>query len=191
MRHSHFTVVYDACVLYPAPLRDLLMRLAVTGAFRARWTEKIHDEWVRNLLLSRPDLDPEKLARTVKLMNVAVPDCLVEGYESFADGLGLPDKDDNHVLAAAIRCNANVIVTFNLKDFPAAALEKYEVEAQHPDEFIGDLLDLDAAVVVEAAQKHRASLRAPKIPVVDYLNMLLRQGLTQTVKALTGYQSVL
>ena len=58
MRHSHFTVVYDACVLYPAPLRDLLMRLAVTGAFRARWTEKIHDEWVRNLLLSRPRSGP-------------------------------------------------------------------------------------------------------------------------------------
>lgn len=87
MRHTHFTVVYDACVLYPAPLRDFLVRLAVTGAFRARWTEAIHDEWVRNLLANRADLSREKLERTVALMNQAVPDCLVEGYELLIGGL--------------------------------------------------------------------------------------------------------
>ena len=107
MRHTHFTVVYDACVLYPAPLRDFLVRLAVTGAFRARWTEAIHDEWVRNLLANRADLSREKLERTVALMNQAVPDCLVEGYELLIGGLDLPDPDDNHVLAAAIRCDAS------------------------------------------------------------------------------------
>ena len=191
MRHTHFTVVYDACVLYPAPLRDFLVRLAVTGAFRARWTEAIHDEWVRNLLENRTDLSREKLERTVALMNQAVPDCLVEGYELLICGLDLPDPDDNHVLAAAIRCGASVIVTYHLADFPGEVLDKYGVEAQHPDEFIADLLDLDAAAVVEAAQRQRASLKAPPIPVDEYLDMLMKQKLIQTCKVLSAYRIVL
>jgi hypothetical protein len=76
---SHFTVVYDACVLYPAPLRDLLMRLALTDLFRARWTDRIHDEWIRTVLAQRPDLKPEDLERTRSLMNAHVRDCLVTG----------------------------------------------------------------------------------------------------------------
>lgn len=191
MRHTHFTVVYDACVLYPAPLRDFLVRLTVTGAFRARWTEAIHDEWVRNLLANRADLSREKLKRTVALMNQAVPDCLVEGYELLIGGLDLPDPDDNHVLAAAIRCGASVIVTYNLADFPGEVLDKYGVEAQHPDEFIADLLDLDAAAVVEAAQRQRASLKAPPIPVDEYLDMLMKQKLIQTSKVLSAYRTLL
>lgn len=67
MRHSPFTVIYDACVLYPAPLRDLLMQLALTGAYRARWSEQIHDEWTRNVLKNRPDLTSAQLDRTVEL----------------------------------------------------------------------------------------------------------------------------
>jgi hypothetical protein len=162
----------------------------MTGAFRARWTHKIHDEWVRGVLRARPDLEL-KLSRTVELMNRAVPDCLVEGYEAIANGLELPDPDDNHVLAAAIRCNASVIVTFNLKDFPARVLEPYEIEAQHPDQFIDDLFDLDASAVVEAATKQRAGLIEPKMSVDEFLDNLLRQGLTQTAKALAGYHTVL
>lgn len=73
---SNFTVVYDACVLYPAPLRDLLMRLALSDRFRARWSDKIHDEWIRNLLKKKPDLDPRALEKTRQLMNDQVRDCL-------------------------------------------------------------------------------------------------------------------
>jgi hypothetical protein len=65
VRHSPFTVVYDACVLYPAPLRDFLMWLALSGAFRARWSARIHDEWKRNVLKNRPDLSPQQLDRTI------------------------------------------------------------------------------------------------------------------------------
>lgn len=118
-----FTALYDACVLYPAPLRDLLMRLAMTDLFRARWTDQIHDEWIRNVLANRPDLTSEQLDRTRELMNAHVRDCLVTGYESLIDSLVLPDPDDRHVLAAAIRTRASVIVTFNLSDFPEATLE--------------------------------------------------------------------
>lgn len=111
-----FVVVYDACVLYPAPLRDLLIRLARTGLFRARWTEQILDECFRNLLANRTDLRAEQLNRTRELMVRAVPDCLVTAYEPLIDGLELPDADDRHVLAAAIRSAAQSIVTANLKD---------------------------------------------------------------------------
>ena len=137
-----FTALYDACVLYPAPLRDLLMHLAITDLFRARWTDQIHDEWIRSLLDNRPDLKLEQLERTRTLMNSHVRDCLVTGFEPLIDGLTLPDPDDRHVLAAAIRTRASVIVTFNLDDFPSDVLEPVGLEAQHPDEFVTHLIDL-------------------------------------------------
>lgn len=191
MRCSPFTAVFDACVLYPAPLRDLLMWLALSGRFRARWSEQIHVEWTRNLLRNRPDLDAALLARTVDLMNRAVPDALVSGHEALVDALQLPDPNDRHVLAAAIRCGASVIVTFNQKDFPADTLAAYGVETQHPDEFIDNLFDLDPASVVSAAQKQRQSLQHPAIEVPHYLDILRRQGLSQTVKQLAAYAAVL
>ena len=78
---SYFTALFDACVLYPAPLRDLLMHLALTDLFRAKWTDAIHDEWMRSVLESRPDLSRERLQRTRDLMDAHVRDCLVAGYE--------------------------------------------------------------------------------------------------------------
>ncbi len=113
-----FVVIYDACVLYPAPVRDLLLRIATTGIVRARWSERILDECFRNIVVQRPDLAPQALERTRRLMREAVPDCMVTGFEHLEDGLDLPDPDDRHVLAAAIRANAQTIVTFNLRDFP-------------------------------------------------------------------------
>jgi predicted nucleic acid-binding protein len=130
VRHSPFTVVYDACVLYPAPLRDFLMWLALSGAFRARWSAQIHDEWKRNLLENRPDLTSEQIDRTIFMMNDAVPGAVVTEYEFLVEGLVLPDPDDRHVLAVAIRSNASVIVTFNQTDFPATTLEPLGIEAQ-------------------------------------------------------------
>lgn len=123
------TVVYDACVLYPASLRDLLVRLAEAGLVRARWSAEILDEVFESLLAARPDLDPAKLAVTRELMCAAVRDCLVTGHPELVDGLELPDPDDRHVLAAAIRCGAQVIVTNNIKDFPKAALQPHRIEA--------------------------------------------------------------
>lgn len=108
---ASFIAVYDACVLHPAPLRDLLLRLALTDLFRARWIEEIHAEWVRSVIERRSDLKPEQLRRTRELMDRSVPDCLVTGYESLVEQLRLPDPHDRHVLAAAICCQAGVIVT--------------------------------------------------------------------------------
>jgi hypothetical protein len=134
------SAVYDACVLYPAPLRDLLMWLAVSDAVHPIWTEAIHEEWMRNVLADRPDLNRSQLERTKALMNLHVHDALVEGYESLIPGLALPDSDDRHVLAAAIHAHAGAIITFNLNDFPSEKLAPYGVQAQHPDSFVSQLL---------------------------------------------------
>lgn len=115
------------------------MRLAVSDIFAARWTERIHDEWIRNVLKNRQDLTREQLERTKLLMNSHVRDCLVEDFEQLEAGLQLPDEDDRHVLAAAIKCNAQVIVTFNLKDFPEGELNKWGIEAISPDDFVAEL----------------------------------------------------
>lgn len=107
------TAIIDANVLYPAPLRDLIIRLAQIGLIRARWTELIHDEWVRNVLKNNLHVSGERLRRMRELMNEAVRDCLVIGYEDLIDSLNLPDPDDRHVLAAAVRSGSQVIVTYN------------------------------------------------------------------------------
>jgi predicted nucleic acid-binding protein len=131
----------DANVLYSAPLRDLLVQLAFNGLFQARWSADIEVEWKRNLLNARPEL-AEQIERTQVIMRRAIPDALVAGYESQILGLTLPDPDDRHVLAAAIAAEANVIVTFNLKDFPREALAPHDIEAPHPDAFIKSLAEV-------------------------------------------------
>ncbi len=185
---TSFSVVYDACVLYPAPLRDLLMHLALTDLYRAKWTAEIHEEWIRNVLTVRQDLTREQLERTRKLMDTSARDCLVTGYQFMIPTLTLPDQNDRHVLAAAIRSQSSVILTFNLKDFPEAELEKYDVEAQHPDEFISDLLDLNASKVLAAITKHRQSLKNPPKSSKEYLDTLLQQGLPGTVSQLRQWE---
>ena len=181
---ASFTVVYDASVLDPAPLRDFLMWLALTDLFKARWTDEIHDEWIRNVLKNRPDLTLAQLTRTKNLMNANVRDCLVTGYSSLIPALELPDPDDRHVLAAAIRSRADFIVTFNLKDFPSTALDAYGVEAIHPDEFIQNLIDLDPLTVSQAAQRQLSTLKNPPLTQDKYLDTLFKQGLPQSTERL-------
>ncbi|WP_373547305.1 PIN domain-containing protein [Chamaesiphon sp.] len=184
---SNFTVIYDACILYPAPLRDLLMQLALTGLFQARWTDKIHDEWTRNVLKNRPDLTVAQLNRTRAMMNAAVEDALVFEYEYIIPSLELPDTDDRHVLAAAIVAKANYIITFNLKDFPASILEKYEVEAQHPDRFISDLIEANSSAVLASAKACCQRLKNPPKSAEEYLEILLKQGLSISTNMLRQF----
>ena len=167
-----FTVVYDANVLHPAGLRDLLIRLAQTGLFRARWSDQILDEVIRSILERRPDLRPEQLERTRQLMCEAVADCLVNGDEPLIGGLSLPDPDDRHVLAAAIRCHAQVIVTQNLKDFPSEVLEPFGIEAQHPDLFVLHVVDLAPARVAAVIEQQASALTSPPRTAEDVLDAL-------------------
>jgi hypothetical protein len=179
-----FIVFYDANVLYPAELRNFLMHLALIGVFRAKWSAEVHEEWIRNLLANRPDLTRAQLERTRQLMDKAAPDALVTGYEHLIPKLALPDPDDRHVLAAAIRAGASVIVTCNLGDFPPHLLGEFDIEAQHPDEFILRLLDLVPGLVVEAAENHRQSLKNPPKTVTEYISTLESQALTETASVL-------
>ena len=180
------TVIYDACVLYPSALRDFLIQLAMTDLFKARWTNLIHDEWIRNLLKNRPDLTSDRLQKTRRLMNSTVRDCLVEGYENLIESVKLPDKNDRHVLAAAIHSDADIIVTFNLKDFPIKILSEYKIRALHPDDFVCSLFDIDSAVIYKDAQQHRDRLKNPKNSVEEYLLTLSAQGLVKTVQHLNA-----
>lgn len=108
------------------------MHLALTGLFRAKWTAEIHEEWITALLKKRPDLSREKLERTRELMDKHAIDALVTGYEDLIPSLQLPDPNDRHVLAAAIRARADVIVTVNLRDFPSESLAPLAIEAAAP-----------------------------------------------------------
>ena len=158
-----------------------MIGLAQKQLFRARWTDKIHDEWMENLLENRPDLQPARLARTRDLMNAAVPDCLVTGYEELIPALQLPDPDDRHVLAAAIRCNASVIVTFNQADFTLEALAPYYIETQSPDVFLLHLLDLHPAEVYLTLKERREALRNPPKSPAAFLDTLEQQRLPRSV----------
>ncbi|MGE4995773.1 PIN domain-containing protein [Yersinia enterocolitica] len=188
MIHTPYPVILDACVLYPSPLRDLLMHLGIEGLFQPKWTEQIQNEWQRNLLINRPDIDCSQLKRTNMLMNKALPDANVTDYETIINGLELPDPDDRHVLAAAIKSKSEVIVTANLKDFPEEYLRQFDVEAIHPDEFIFDLLDLNAALVLRAVRAARSKMQKPPKSVDEYLDCLFRLSLTLTVTELQKYR---
>jgi predicted nucleic acid-binding protein len=181
-----FDATYDACVLHPAGLRDLLVRLATTGMFRAHWSTDILDEMVRSILRRRPDLSEAQLARTRQLMCDAVPDCLTTGFEELIDGLHLPDPDDRHVLATAIRSGSQVIVTENLTDFPADVLETYNIEAQTPDVFVLHLIDLSPRSVFGVLEAQAADLRNPPMSVDELLERLSSSGLPRSVATLRG-----
>jgi hypothetical protein len=179
-----FTVLYDANVLYPNVLRDVLIRLAQTGLVHARWTDRILDETFRNLGQDRPDIPSVKLDKLRELMNAAVPDCLVTGYEKLIPALTLPDVDDRHVLAAAIRAGAQVIVTANLRDFPDSELAQFGVEAKHPDEFVMDLFHLDGVRVHQAVSATAAGWRNPPGTPADVCDRLVAAGLPISAAAL-------
>ena len=183
--------VLDACVLYPAFLRDLLMWLAVTKTYEPRWSEKIHEEWTRNVLKDRPDVTAAQLERTRRLMDQINSKSLVSDYETRIPTLTLPDPDDRHVLATAIEAGATVIVTFNLTDFPPRILASYRIRPLSPDAFLNAFLDQNQPRFLLGIQKHRESLKNPPKTVEDYLTTLKNQGLSKTAKRLETHKDVL
>ena len=187
MIHSpKFIAVLDACVLYPAPMRDLLLNLADFEMYLPKWTDKIHEEWTRNLLQNRPELTPEQLKRTIGAIYNAFPSANVENYQALTSSINLPDQGDSHVLAAAIRCNADVIVTANLKDFPNEYLSQFDVEAQHPDYFIANLIDLNSEKALKAFQQQVSYLRKPPMQDMQVIENLKKVGLEVTAAKLIG-----
>ena len=188
---SRYTALLNANVLYPAPMRDLFMQLAVTDLFNAKWTADIHREWIEALLRNEPHRDRAALERTRDYMNRATRDCLVTGYELLISTLDLPDPNDRHVLAAAIVGRCDVIVTTNTRDFPEAELASYGLEAQHPDEFLANHLSLAPGVFCAAVGKVRARLKNPPYAADEYLATLTRQGLVATAAELEAFAAVI
>ncbi len=187
---NQFTVIFDSCVLYPAQVRDLLIELASRGLFRGRWTNQIHEEWIQNLLENRPDLKKDQLERTRDLMNMRVLDCLISDYESLINSLMLPDSCDNHVLAAAIKGHAQIIVTYNLKDFPKDYVKEFGIEVQHPDTFLRFQIDLNLSLFLSSVKTIRERLRNPPLTSQQYLQML-SQHLPHTVSFLSKYVNLI
>jgi PIN domain-containing protein len=150
--------------------------------YQARWTEAIHDEWTSALKTNRPDLAPEKIDRTRALMDRAILDCLIVGYEPLIPAIVVPDPKDRHVVAAAIQGKADLIVTINLKDFPAEVLTLYNLEAQHPDDFIMALAESDPTGVLETIVEMQVSLKKPPITTEELLRVLGRDDLPRVAR---------
>ncbi len=163
------------------------MHLGITDALRLCWSAKIEDEWTRNVIAKRPDLDPSRIYRTAKRMNEAIPDALITDFEGLEAMLKLPDVTDRHVLAVAIKANADVIVTKNLRDFPATILARYGIKALHPDEFLHELLQLEPMPVLVAIRALQASLKNPPKTMLEVLRTLEEQGLQRFAKLLQEF----
>lgn len=179
--------VCDACVLYSITMADLLTSLGEAGLYQPRWTHEIHDEWIRNVIAQRGErgvVTRAKLEARRDAMIEAIEDSLVEDYEDLIPTLTLPDPDDRHVLAAAIKAEADLILTTNLKDFPAKRLAAWQLTAQHPDDFTTDLLRTEQEAVVAVVREMRARRKRPPISAADFLAQLERQGLKKFVAEL-------
>jgi hypothetical protein len=186
-----FTAIFDACVLYPFTLRSLLVQLATTDLVLGRWTDAIHEEWIGAVLEQNAHIRRESLEEVRRLMDRAVLDCLVTGYEPLAAGIALPDEKDRHVLAVAICCGAGVIVTKNLRHFPSGVLDPLGIEAQHPDDFVSSLLDLSPSTVCSCVRACRVRLKNPPKTVEEYLTTLERQESSKTVAELRPFADLL
>jgi hypothetical protein len=163
-----FSALLDACVLYPVDLRDLLLRLAEKGLFRVLWTDEILEEMRRNIVQNHPELVPERLDRTIDLMNQAFEDAAVADYQGLVDAM-TNHVDDRHVVAAAVRGRADVIVTDNLKHFPSEACDPYGIDVQSVDEFLLYAFHLAPETVVLAMNEQVQDNRRPPQTLRDLL----------------------
>jgi predicted nucleic acid-binding protein len=131
--------VFDACILYPFHLRNVVIQAAVDRVVEARWTDEIHNEWIRNLAASARTIPIERLQNTRRRMNEALPTATVNGYEDQIPVVNLPDPNDRHVVAAGITAGASLILTWNLRHFPAKELKRFGLRRETPDTFLAAL----------------------------------------------------
>lgn len=183
-RYPIITALLDANVLYPAPLRDYLLHLASLSIYVPLWTAAIQEEWIRNLLKARPDISRTALESTQRSMDKAFPGSNITGYESLIRNISLPDPGDRHVLAAAIKGEAQVIVTANIKDFPKDTLIIYSIRAEHPDVFFSTCIDRDRERSINALENQVKALKRPSLPREKVLENLERTGLVKSVAKL-------
>jgi predicted nucleic acid-binding protein len=183
-----FVVILDANVLYPFRTRDVLLTFAQQGLFRARFTADIIEEWTGNLIANKPDLE-ESVRQQATIIATVFGDCLVEGYEPLIQGLNLPDRNDRHVLAAAIKCSAQIIVTENQKDFPTEILDQYGIEALGADDMLANTYDLFPIEGARALKAVRARYENPPFSPSEFLLDLTKCGMPKlAAMARTGIE---
>lgn len=180
---DRFVVVLDANVLYPFRVRDTLLRFAEAGLFRARWSPTIQDEWTSNLLHHKPQLQASVEAQ-VTVMNSAFPEACVCGGEELAASLDLPDPNDRHVLATAIRAGAEHIVTENLRDFPGECLAPYGITAVSADDFLASTFELYPAEALAAMRAMRREYHKPPFSPGKFIFDLQAKGLPKLASML-------
>ena len=178
------SAVLDACVLYPAPIRDVLLSVAAEGCYLPFWSHSIHNEWQRNLLENRKDLNQEQLNNTASIMDRSFRSANVNDFHHLVDSLTLPDAKDSHVLALAIRVEAQFIVTNNLKDFPKENLDQYNIKSITADDFLSEIFKQSEELVLEGLRRQRKRLKSPPKSQAELIEALDNSGLTEFSKLL-------
>lgn len=183
MIHSvRFTCVLDTNVIYPIDIRDLLFWFAYYELYTPKWSKHIFDEW-KNVMIRKGILE-EEADKRINKAQLAFPDALVENYDSLIEGLELPDLKDRHVLAAAIKINANVIVTNNLRDFPEEYLATFGLKAKSVDDFITDIIDLNQELAVQAFKELVLNRTKPDLDELQVLDRFRKIGLVDSANYL-------
>ena len=173
---NRFTVVLDANVMYPSRKRDVLLSFYEAGLYRARWTHEILEEWTTRLSENLPDKKERVCALKTKLIQ-EFPEAFVSGHEGLADSLDLPDKDDKHVVAAAIRCGAQIIVADNGKHFPSESLQDLDIEVLSADAFLTETFDLFQFQALSVMREIRSRLNKPSYTPSEFIMDLTAKGM--------------
>lgn len=186
---NRFTAFIDACSLAGALRRNLLLTLAEAEFYRLRWSAPVLSETeaaIEKMLLAKGAPDAQaRAARARQAMETAFEDAMVAGFDELL-GVGalLPDSKDAHVLAAALKTRAAMLVTENLKDFPEAALERLNIEVRSSDAFIADTIALDPGKAVAAIRTMRLRLKKPEKTSEVLLLDMEAMGLVEAADAL-------
>jgi hypothetical protein len=179
--------IFDACILYPFHLRNIVVQAAVDRLVDAHWTDAIQEEWMRNLTADAPAIPTERLRVTRRLMNDALPTATVNGYEEHISEVTLPDPNDRHVVAAAITAKAPLILTWNLRHFPAQELRRFGLRAMNPNAFLSGLFDKAPDLVIGSLANARRNLSKTRPSASDFVGILENQKLVQLAKRVGKY----
>lgn len=176
MIHSiRFKALLDTNVIYPVIIRDLLFWFAHYELYTIKWSHHIFDEWERVMI--RKGITQEECNKRIKNAIDAFPDALVKDYEELIPLLTLPDENDCHVLAAAIKTNAHVIVSNNIKDFPEEILKVYGLTIKTADAFLTDIIDLKPRLAIIAFKEMVRHKKDPHYDASEVLQQLRRNSL--------------
>ena len=183
MIHSvRFTAVLDTNIIYPVIIMDILFWFAYYDLYTPKWSEHIFD--VRKIVMKEKGVTEEEANKRTEKANIAFPDALVQNYKGLINHLELPDKNDRHVLAAAIKTNANLIITNNIKHFPEEYLQSFGLNAKTADDFLTDIIDLNQEQAIASFKEMVLNKKNPKMDEFEVLDQLRNAGLKDTANYL-------